>query len=149
MHLENYRPIINNSFYALKRKLKEFELVIFDPLTTFYGGDENDNYYARQFMNIITNWASEANNSVVLLHNTPNNAKKARGAEAIRDAAKVSYIVDKIRDKDGNVVPNAKTLEIYIDKDNYNLKDTIANLKHIEYKKEKKTFRLEVFPQKG
>jgi replicative DNA helicase len=150
MHLENYAPVINPNLFILKQKLKDFEYIVLDPLSNFYGGDENDNYYAKQFMNIISNWAKDENKAIMILHNTPSAAKtKARGAEAIRDAAKVSYVLKKILDKEGLPLQNTNKLDIYIEKDNYNLKTTIKELYKEKYQENKKTFRLEVFPKKG
>ena len=150
MNLENYSPVLNSNFYILKQKLKEFEYIILDPLSNFYGGDENDNYYAKQFMNIIVNWASDDNKAIMILHNTPGATKtKARGAEAIRDAAKVCYVISRITDKEGIIVPNTNKLDITIGKDNYNLKTYIKEIYKNNYQDSKASFRLEVFPKKG
>lgn len=146
MHLENQAPTVSQNFLELRNHLKDFELIVLDPLSNFNGADENNNFFAKQLMNLLDTWASSENKAVVILHNTPSGKVKARGAEAIRDAAKTSYLLKRIVDKDGEPISNSNKLEIVIDKDNYNIKSIIE--KTIPgYQSLRKSFRLDVFPK--
>ncbi len=128
---------VEEQFYILKYALKDFELLIFDPLASFLGINENDNSLAKSFMNLMVHWAREEDKAIALIHHTPYKEEKARGSESIRDTSKIHYFIRKIYDKEGKILPNTKdSLEIIIDKDNYNI------LKNFN-----KKFRVKVFPK--
>jgi len=91
---------ISSRFYTMKRELREYDVIIIDPLLAFYGGDENDNSQARVFMQPFLNWARSENKSIIFLHHSRkgegNNSSRARGAGAIVDAVRCVYDMDKI-----------------------------------------------------
>lgn len=127
----------NEYFYILKQKLKDFSLIILDPLLGFYTGDENDNSYARRFMQLFMHWAKKENKTIIFIHHSPKKSKDSRGASAIRDASRVLYQVDKIRDKEGKILENSNKLNFYLEKDNYQVSKYLDN----------KNFTREVFPK--
>jgi len=91
---------LSSRFYAMKRELREYDVIIIDPLLAFFGGDENDNSQARLFMQPFLNWARSENKVIIFLHHSKKgeamNASKARGAGAIVDAVRCVYDMDKI-----------------------------------------------------
>lgn len=91
---------VSSRFYTLRRELREYDVIIIDPLLAFFGGDENDNSQARVFMQPFLNWARSENKAIVFLHHSrkgdPGTASRARGAGAIVDAVRCVYDMDKI-----------------------------------------------------
>ena len=117
---------MSSRFNQIKAELKDYDLVVFDPLLAFYGGDENDNSEARIFMQPFMNWAKNTNKSVVFLHHstksiTQNSNNKSRGAGAFVDAARVCYEMNKIYKKDNQTLESTKShlRDIKLSKDNY------------------------------
>jgi len=110
--------IINPHFYTLKAMLKEFELIVLDPLIAFYGADENSNADARKFMQLFTHWAASEEKSIIFIHHSTKNSTQSRGASAFVDAVRLVYEIDKIKDKEGQELDTQKR-KIKITKDNY------------------------------
>lgn len=114
-------------FFAMKRELSEYDVVVLDPLLAFYGGDENDNSHARIFMQPFLNWVNGGDKSIVFLHHSKkgdgNGSTRSRGAGAIVDAARCVYDVDKIYvNKSGRQETDMLSLhmrKITLTKDNY------------------------------
>lgn len=128
-------------FEQLKVELKDYDLIVLDPLLAFYGGEENDNSQARLFMQPFMNWCKETNKSVVFLHhsNKPagdNILSKTRGAGAFVDASRVCYEVNKVYQKDKKSLDldlNSLHLrDIKLSKDNYG---AIKHLKQFNVKR--------------
>lgn len=128
-------------FEQLKAELKDYDLIVLDPLLAFYGADENDNSQARIFMQPFMNWCKETNKSVVFLHhsNKPtgdNILSKTRGAGAFVDASRVCYEVSKVYQKDKKSLDldlNSLHLrDIKLSKDNYG---AIKHLKEFTVKR--------------
>ncbi|PZP12007.1 MAG: helicase DnaB [Aliarcobacter butzleri] len=113
-------------FDQLKAELKDYDLIVLDPLLAFYGADENDNSQARLFMQPFMNWCKEMNKSIVFLHhsNKPvgsDNLSRTRGAGAFVDAARVCYEMNKIYKKDNKTLDldSLHLRDIKLSKDNY------------------------------
>ena len=87
-------------FYTMRRELREYDVIVIDPLLAFFGGDENDNSQARVFMQPFLNWARAENKSIIFLHHSKKGdagtSSKARGAGAIVDAVRCVYDMDNI-----------------------------------------------------
>lgn len=118
---------MSSRFYALKRELSAYDVIIKDPLLAFYGGDENDNSQARIFMQPFLNLVNGGDKSIIFLHHSKkgegNGGTRTRGAGAFVDAARCVYDVDKIMiNKSGE--KNADPLSLHmrkitLTKDNY------------------------------
>lgn len=132
---------MSSKFNQIKAELKDYDLIVLDPLLAFYGGDENDNSQARMFMQPFMNWATQSGKSVIFLHHSSksiiqNNSNKTRGAGAFVDAARVCYEMNKIYKKDNQTLEPTKShmRDIKLSKDNYgaikHLK-TFNNIRHI------------------
>jgi replicative DNA helicase len=94
---------INSLFYRLKNECKNFDFIILDPLISFYGGDENNNSQAREFMDLLNEWANKENKAILLVHhNNKSITGGIRGASAFVDAVRVQYELCKIEDKEKN-----------------------------------------------
>ncbi|MFW2585563.1 AAA family ATPase [Aliarcobacter butzleri] len=117
---------MSSKFEQLKVELKDYDLIVLDPLLAFYGADENDNSQARLFMQPFMNWAKETNKSIVFLHHSNKStgqevSNKTRGAGAFVDAARVCYEMNKIYKKDNKTLEQTKShmRDIKLSKDNY------------------------------
>lgn len=124
-------------FEQLKAELKDYDLIVLDPLLAFYGGEENDNSQARLFMQPFMNWCKETNKSVVFLHHSnKGDNSSTRGAGAFVDASRVCYEVSKVYQKDKKSLDldlNSLHLrDIKLSKDNYG---AIKHLKEFTVKR--------------
>lgn len=137
-------------FDQLKAELKDYDLIVLDPLLAFYGADENDNSQARLFMQPFMNWCKEMNKSIVFLHHSnktvgSDNLSRTRGAGAFVDAARVCYEMNKIYKKDNKTLDLdcLHLRDIKLSKDNYgaikHLKQFNVN-RHITPKDSSKDF---------
>ena len=109
---------INPLFYKMKLMLKDFKLIILDPLIAFFGGDENNNAQAKLFMQLFTKWAAEEDKTIIFIHHSTKNTSQSRGASAFVDAARAVYEIEKIKDEDGKEVDTALR-KVSLTKDNY------------------------------
>lgn len=91
---------IDAYFYQVRKTLRDYDFVLFDPLLAFYGGNENDNSEARVFMQPFMNWAAEENKAIVFIHHSRKNVQdgenKVRGAGAFVDSARCAYEIERI-----------------------------------------------------
>jgi replicative DNA helicase len=102
VNTDNRRLQINNLFYKLKKQLKNFDVIVLDPLIAFFGGDENSNADARYFMNLLNEWCEQDNKTIILIHHhSKGEGGTARGAGAFIDACRIHYTLDyKYLDKE-------------------------------------------------
>lgn len=140
---EENRSITSNPlFHKMKVKLKDTNFIVLDPLIAFYGGDENNNSHARQFMQLFTQWAAEEDKIIIFIHHSTKNTTQSRGASALVDASRAVYEVDKIRDSSGNEINSSKRI-VLLTKDNYRASKFFGG-----YKKEIIVFPYETTVQK-
>ena len=111
---------INPLFYKLKHTLKDFEFIILDPLIAFYGGDENNNSQAREFMNLLTEWADKEDKAILVVHhNNKSTTGGIRGASAFVDAVRLQYeLLTNENLKEDEIIPEGYR-KIVIRKDNW------------------------------
>lgn len=106
----NRKLEINEKFNLLKKELKDYDVILLDPLIAFYGGDENDNSEARYFMSLLNKWASEDKKTFIVIHHNnkkdKDGASSIRGASAFVDACRMQYSV--IEDKENTKYRIAK-----------------------------------------
>lgn len=118
---------LSPKFYALRRELREYDVIVIDPLLAFFGGDENDNSQARIFMQPFLNWARSENKTIIFVHHSRKSdgegGSRARGAGALVDAARCVYDMDKfyITSNSGRRLDPARAhmRRITLTKDNY------------------------------
>lgn len=113
--LNNRKLEINSLFYGLKKQLKEFDVIILDPLIAFFGADENSNADARYFMNLLNEWCEKDNKTIILIHHhSKGDSGTARGAGAFVDACRIHYTLDyKYVDKEKKAIDdNLRILKI-------------------------------------
>jgi len=114
---------INPLFYKLKHTLKDFDFIILDPLIAFFGGDENNNSQAREFMNLLTEWADKEDKAILVVHHNNKSIKGGiRGASAFVDAVRLQYelsLYDKDKDNDNMELAPPGYRIIKIQKDNW------------------------------
>ncbi len=121
---------VNPDFYELVDILEPYDLIVLDPLISFYGGDENNNAQARQFMQLFTQWASERDKTIIFIHHSTKGTTQSRGAGAFLDAVRLSYELERPKDRAGDVDEDSRELEIKITlKDNYGAKRILGATK--------------------
>ena len=129
---------INSLFYKLKNTLKDFDFIILDPLIAFFGGDENNNSQAREFMNLLTEWADKEDKAILVVHhNNKSTTGGIRGASAFVDAVRLQY--ELLTNEDNNKKNNQEVQKIFpsgyrkliIRKDNWGVEKLIGK-KEIE-----------------
>jgi len=119
---------INPLFYKLKNTLKDFDFIILDPLIAFFGGDENNNSQAREFMNLLTEWADKENKAILVVHhNNKSTTGGIRGASAFVDAVRLHYeVLTKQNDNENeNPLPDGYRI-IKIQKDNWGVEKILG-----------------------
>jgi len=116
---------INPLFYKLKHTLRDFEFIILDPLIAFYGGDENNNSQAREFMNLLTEWADKEDKAILLVHhNNKSTTGGIRGASAFVDAVRLHYELSTITDEEKPLPEGYR--KIKIQKDNWGVEKMLG-----------------------
>lgn len=111
---------VSPEFHKIKRQLRPYEFIVFDPLLAFYGGDENDNSQARIFMQPFMNWAVEEDKAIVFIMHSSKEGK-IRGAGAFIDACRSAYSISRVYQKNNiDLDPeNMHNRKIKLEKDNY------------------------------
>lgn len=131
---------INPLFYKLKHTLKDFDFIILDPLIAFFGGDENNNSQAREFMNLLTEWADKEDKAILVVHhNNKSTTGGIRGASAFVDAVRLQYqlyLPSELNEE--NLLPNNYRI-VKVIKDNWGV-TKILNKNEIE---------IEIFGKEG
>jgi len=99
IEVDKYRTKVSHNFFKMKRELREFDVIILDPLLAFYGGDENNNSQARVFMQPFLNWCKDEGKTIIFLHHSKKDDGsgngRSRGASALVDACRCVYDMDK------------------------------------------------------
>ena len=107
----------NGKFYQFKKMLSAYDVIILDPLIAMFGGDENNNAHARQFINLFSRWATKEDKTIIFIHHSSKNTAQSRGASAFVDAVRLVYQVEIVKDKEGEQIENHMRL-ITVAKDN-------------------------------
>ncbi len=89
--------MISPELTEIRTILKDFGMIVIDPLIQFNGGDENSNSHAGVMMGEIKTWASEELKVLVLIHHLTitDGGVKARGAGEWNNACRAVYLVGK------------------------------------------------------
>jgi replicative DNA helicase len=106
-------------FYKFKKQLKEFDVILLDPLIAFIADDENSNTEARYLMNLLNEWIEKEDKTIILIHHhSKGDNGTARGAGAFVDAVRLHYSVNKIKTEDDEL-PNTTDRLIKLEKTNH------------------------------
>lgn len=146
---QNYKP--TEDFYKFKSAIKDYALIIIDPLIAFYNGKENDNGDARIFMQQITNLAKKMKKTFAIIHHADKDEKGSRGAGAFADATRLTYFVskdysfEKKGDKYEAVPKNNNKLRFEVQKQNDNI-ESVKKLENITKISDIGSFAVNVFP---
>lgn len=135
---EKRNIVVNSAFYKMKLMLKDFDLIVFDPLIAFFGGDENNNAQAKMFMQLFTKWAGEEEKTIIFIHHSTKNTSQSRGASAFVDAARAVYEIEKIKDDEEKEVDSSNRM-ITLTKDNYRASKHFGGFKK----------KIQVFPKES
>ena len=128
---------ISAKFYQFKRMLKNYDVIILDPLIAMFGADENNNTHARKFINLFTRWATKEEKTIIFIHHGTKNSSQSRGASAFVDAVRLVYKVEIIKNDAGEITEDDMRL-IILDKDNNGAKKYLGSQK----------VKRQVFPKK-
>ncbi|MBD3807479.1 MAG: AAA family ATPase [Campylobacterales bacterium] len=133
---EKGKLVINGLFYQFKAMLREYDVIILDPLIALFGGDENNNAHAKMFINLFARWATLENKTIIFIHHGSKNSSQSRGASAFVDAARLVYQMDMIfNDKKEQIEDHMRLITIA--KDNNGAKKYLGST----------TIKRAVFPQ--
>ena len=123
---------LTEDFYKFKTNSANYDLIIIDPMISFYSGKENDNGDAKAFMKPFVRLADERNQNIIFLHHADKGGTGSRGAGAFADATRLTYFVTKesFKNEDGKFeeVKNTRKLRFEIQKQN----DDISSIKKLE-----------------
>lgn len=119
---------VNNKFYQFKSALKEYDVIILDPLIAMFGADENNNAHARMFTNLFTRWATKENKTIIFIHHSTKNTSQSRGASAFVDAVRLVYRVEHVKNDTGEISEEENRF-ILLDKDNNGAKKYLGSSK--------------------
>ena len=146
---------VNSKFELMKQQLKEFSLIVIDPLIAFFGADENSNADARFFMSLLNKWCVDENKTIILIHHhskaSGTNKSSARGASAFIDACRMHYIIEKAEnDSRSRKVVIDKTNHFSNEKKDYIIKLFDVKVEVIPYKEsEKEVYKKHSIPLLG
>ncbi|QKJ26147.1 replicative DNA helicase [Aliarcobacter cibarius] len=134
---------INTKFEEMKQQLKDFSLIVIDPLIAFFGADENSNADARFFMSLLNKWCVDENKTIILIHHhskaSGTSKTTARGASAFIDACRMHYVIEKVEnDSRSRKVVIDKTNHFSNDKKDYIIKLFDVKVEVIPYKETEK-----------
>ncbi len=134
---------INTKFEEMKQQLKDFSLIVIDPLIAFFGADENSNADARFFMSLLNKWCVDENKTIILIHHhskaSGTSKTTARGASAFIDACRMHYVIEKVEnDSRSRKVVIDKTNHFSNDKKDYIIKLFDVKVEVIPYKEQEK-----------
>ena len=119
--------LTSKTFDLYKDFLKEYDVVVMDPLIAFFAGEENSNTQARYFMNMINKIARENMQSILIVHHSSKNKEvenRARGASAFVDAVRLQY---QLQNTEKDLFKKIK-----ISKDNFGVKTFWGEERDIE-----------------
>jgi len=119
---------VNSKFYQFKRMLKNYDVIILDPLIAMFGADENNNAHARKFINLFTRWATKEEKTIIFIHHGTKNSSQSRGASAFVDAVRLVYRVEVIKNEKGEIQEDDMRW-IILDKDNNGAKKYLGSPK--------------------
>jgi len=128
---------VSSKFYQFKRMLKNYDVIILDPLIAMFGADENNNAHARKFINLFTRWATKEKKTIIFIHHGTKNSSQSRGASAFVDAVRLVYRVEHIKNDKGETLEEQNRY-IILDKDNNGAKKYLGSPK----------VKRQVFPRK-
>ena len=97
-------------FQDVMKQLCAFDIVVFDPLLNFFGGDnENDNGQARAFMTLLKQSAVKYRTTFIVVHHGRKDDGAMRGASAFMDSVRLAYEFQRSAGEDGVTARMTKT----------------------------------------
>jgi hypothetical protein len=115
---KNFRKV-SKSFEKFKKAVANFDLIILDPLLSFYSSselDENNNTEAKMFMFLLTSWIFETKKTLIVISHSAKGTTNVRGAQGFLDAFRYSISIHRyeepVFDEEGKQVKDLRTGEI-------------------------------------
>lgn len=118
---------VSSEFYRFQKMVDEFDVIIIDPLIAVFGGDENSNSHAKQFISLFTTWATNSEKTIIFIHHATKGTSTQRGASAFADAVRMIYQIEMIKQKEGQErILDDGMRNIIVAKDNYGSKNILG-----------------------
>lgn len=117
---------VSSEFYRFQKQMEEFDVIIIDPLIGVFGGDENSNPQAKQFISLFTSWAAKAKKTVIFIHHATKGTSTQRGASAFADAVRMIYQIEVPKNKEGQPISDDGMRNVIIAKDNYGVQKILG-----------------------
>ena len=94
---ENSNFVSSDFFDQFKIAMKNYDVIVIDPLLAFLLTNENSNIEARAFMNLFNEWVAEEEKTFIFLHHH-NKEDGIRGATDFVNAARIHYKIERKKD---------------------------------------------------
>lgn len=120
------RVSVSGLFYQFKAMLRDYDVIILDPLIAMFGGDENNNAHAKKFINLFSRWATLENKTIIFIHHGTKNTAQSRGASAFVDAVRLVYQLEVVKNKEDEQIEDHMRL-ITLTKDNNGAKKYLGD----------------------
>jgi replicative DNA helicase len=147
--MEDGNAVLTAEYKQIKEELKEFGMLVFDPLLQFNGCDENSNTHAGVLMGALKDWAGEEDKAIILLHHVTiyeNGNIKARGAGEWQNGCRCVYsIAFPMKTVSGQAVPDKASQNRVFEL----IKDNGIGYKHFTNSNGVKEKTLRVFPDEN
>lgn len=102
---ENFRKYLLDYAKAVEDHAKEkIGNMVFDPLSSFSDGDENDNATMRRTLDLISKTASDIGATPTVLHHSTKGSGELRGASAIQNWARAIIKLERVRAKSDRLI---------------------------------------------
>ncbi len=138
MRAETGGFMASDYFYMFKNAVKEFDVIILDPLIAIILDEENNNAESRVLFSLLNRWIEEEDKTLIIIHHH-NKKNESRGASGFVDAVRMHYVLSKVE-----VAENADDEEI----EEAN-KERVAKIeKTNHYASDKREFTVRLFGDK-
>lgn len=92
MRDRNGLPVESPYFGRFKKAMRDYEIILIDPLIAFFGLEENSNSEIRYYMNLLNKWCDDEDKTILMIHHHSKGGE-SRGASALIDAVRMHYEV--------------------------------------------------------
>ena len=90
---------ISDFFFEFVKNMRNYDVILLDPLVSLICKDENSNIEARFLFNLLNAWIEKENKTLLLIHHDGKGDKNSssRGASAIIDAVRMHYSLETVQ----------------------------------------------------
>ena len=118
----NREPKLTASYYNIRKEFKEFDFVVFDPLTWFISeSDMNNNTYMSFFFRNMRQWAVEEKKCLIFLHHQTKARDVEDGMDRVMGASSIVNNVRLVFRVSNDLQSGMGFARLKIEKDNLNV----------------------------